>query len=118
MTKTLHQHVQTELQDDDLVNCSPHVLRTGNPVPRRNYNSNMKSQYVLSRVSSQGFVPHLDLSFGAGLAADRADHVAAVHLNQLFIQAQNALVPGSDVDVVKNTGLHMLEVHNLIPESG
>lgn len=78
----------------------------------------MSSQYVLSRISSQGFDSHLDLSFGAGLAADRADHVAAVHLNQLFIQAQNALVPGSDVDVVENTGLDVLEVHDLIPESG
>lgn len=61
---------------------------------------------------------YLDLPFGAGLAADGADHVAAVHPNHLFIQTEQALVPGADVDVVINARLHVLEVHYLVPESG
>ena len=67
---------------------------------------------------SEVLVPHLDLSFGAGLTADRADHVTAVHLHHFIIQAEHALMPGADVDVVVNTGLHVLEVHNLVPDGG
>lgn len=67
-------------------------------------------------VDVQSSFPYLDLSFRARLAADRADHVAAVHLDHVLVQAEHALVPGADVDVVKNAWLHMLEVHNLIPE--
>lgn len=43
---------------------------------------------------------YLDLSFGAGLAADRADHVAAVQPQLVVVDAQDALVPGAHVDVV------------------
>lgn len=78
----------------------------------------MASQYVLSRMVSIVFVPYLDLSFGAGLTADRADHVTAVHLDHFLIQTEYALVPGANVDVIINTRLHMLEVHNLVPDSG
>lgn len=60
----------------------------------------------------------LDFSFGAGLTADRADHVAGVHLDHFIINAEQALVPGADVDVVINPRLHALEVHYLIPDGG
>lgn len=63
-------------------------------------------------------VPDLDLSFGAGLAADRADHVTAVHLNHLFIQTKHTLVPGANVDVVVDPRRHVLEVHDLVPKIG
>lgn len=62
--------------------------------------------------------PHLDLAFGAGLAADRADHVTAVHLNHVFIQSERALVPGADVDVVIDARRHVLEVHDLVSKIG
>lgn len=71
---------------------------------------------VVLMFKEQSSFPYLDLSFRAGLAADRADHVAAVHLDHVLIQAEHALVPGADVDVVKNARLHVLEVHNLVPE--
>lgn len=67
---------------------------------------------------SKVFVPHLDLSFGAGLAADRADHVTAVNLHHFIIQTEYALMPGANVDVVVYTRLHVLEVHNLVPDRG
>lgn len=61
---------------------------------------------------------NLDFSFGAGLTADRADHLTAVHLDHVIIDTQHALVPGADVDVIINTRLHMLKVHDLIPDCG
>ena len=61
---------------------------------------------------------HLDFSFGAGLTADRADRVTSVHVDQFLIQTEYTFVPGADVDVVVDIGPHVLEVHDLIPESG
>lgn len=72
----------------------------------------------ISRTASKGFVPYLDLSFGAGLTADRADHVTAVHMHQFVIQTEKTLMPGANVDVVINTRLHLLEVLNLVPDIG
>ena len=63
-----------------------------------------------------GCVLCLDLSLGAGFTADRADHVAVVHLDHVIIETEYTLVPGASVDVVINAGLHALEVHNLIPD--
>lgn len=66
----------------------------------------------------EGGVLYLDLSFGAGLAADRADHVTAVHSHHVIIQTEHSFVPGTNVDIVVNTRLHALEVHDLIPAGG
>lgn len=61
---------------------------------------------------------YLDLSFGAGLAADRADHVAAVQPQLVVVDAQDALVPGAHIDVVIATLAricHTLQIHDVIP---
>lgn len=61
---------------------------------------------------------YLDLSFGAGLAAHRAHHLAAVQPQLVVIDAQDALVPGAHVDVIVATLariIHTLEVHDVIP---
>lgn len=61
---------------------------------------------------------YLDLSFGAGLAADRADHVATVQPQLVVVDAQDALVPGAHVDVVIATLARIgdaLQIHDVIP---
>lgn len=63
-------------------------------------------------------VLYLDLSFGAGLAADRPDHVATVHLHHVVVKTEYSFMPWANVDVVINTVLHTLEVHDLIPDGG
>lgn len=58
---------------------------------------------------------YLDLSFGAGLTADRSDHLTAVHLDHKIINTQNAFMPRTDVYIVVDSRLYMLQVHNVIP---
>lgn len=75
----------------------------------------MYSMYRSSS-SSWKFKSYLDLSFRAGLTADRADHFTPVHLDHIIINAQHALVPGAHINVVIHTRLHVLQVHYVVPE--
>lgn len=67
-------------------------------------------------IKDKNIVVCLDLSFGAGLTAHRADQVTAVHLNYVIIKTKYSLVPRAGNDVVVNTRRHALEIHNLIPD--
>lgn len=61
---------------------------------------------------------HLDLAPGTRVAADRADDAAAVHLDAVVVDVEDALVPGTHVDVVVTTALHVLQVHDVVPVTG
>lgn len=61
-------------------------------------------------------VSYFNLSFGAGLTADGANHLTAVHLNHVVINAQNAFMPRAHVNIIINSRIYLLQVHNVVPE--